>query len=200
MSLQSGDLRLSRTEGYVKHLTIGGVVLLLLCAGETRVEAQEVASSFDQLAALVQPGDAITVVEVTGRETKGRIWKLSRDALILGTPDGPRQLAEVDVAAISQRRDDSLKNGAIIGAVAATAYFATVGALLRDSDGGDVIVSSAIAGGVLFAGMGAAAGLGIDALIARRQVIYQKSPGGNSVSVFPLLGHGRRAAVITVKF
>jgi hypothetical protein len=101
---------------------------------------------------------------------------------------------------ISQRHGDSLKNGAIIGAVAATAFYVTVGALLRDSDGGEVIVSSAIAGGVLFAGMGAAAGLGIDALITRRQVIYQKSPGGNSVSVSPLLGHGRRGAAITVKF
>jgi hypothetical protein len=182
------------------NLTMAGAVCLFLCADATRVEAQGVASSFDQLGVLVQPGDKITVVDVTGRETEGRIWKVSRDALNLGTSAGPRQLAEVDVAMISQRRDDSWKNGAIIGAVAATAYYVTLGALLRDSDGGEVIVSSAIAGGVLFAGMGAAAGLGIDALITRRQVIYQKSPGGNSVSVSPLLGHRRRGAAITVKF
>jgi hypothetical protein len=43
----------------VKQLTIGGVVCLLLCAGGTRVEAQEVAPSFDQLAVLVKPGDTI---------------------------------------------------------------------------------------------------------------------------------------------
>jgi hypothetical protein len=63
-----------------------------------------------------------------------------------------------------------------------------------------VIVSTAIAGGVLFAGMGAAAGVGIDALIARRQVIYQKPGGGSTVSVSPLLGHGRRGAALSVKF
>ena len=74
------------------------VLFLLLCAGAIRAEAQGVASTFDQLAVLVQPGDEVTVVDVTGRETKGRIWKLSQDALILGTSAGPRQLGEVDVS------------------------------------------------------------------------------------------------------
>ena len=46
-----------------------------------------------------------------------------------------------------QRRGDSLTNGAIIGAVAGTAYFLTGLALLGDSDGGDVIVSTAVVGG-----------------------------------------------------
>jgi hypothetical protein len=184
----------------MKTLTVGGAVLLLLCAGGTRVEAQGVASSFDQLGVLVKPGDKISVVDVTGGEAEGRIGKLSRDALTLLTEAGPRQFGAVDVAKIRQRRGDSLTNGAIIGAVAGTAYFVTMGALLSDSDGGDVIVSTAIAGGVLFAGMGAAAGVGIDALITRRQVIYRKPAGENRVSVSPLFGHGRRGAAVTVKF
>jgi hypothetical protein len=181
----------------VKHLTI---VFLLLCAGGMRVEAQEVASSLDQLAVLVKPGDTITVVDVSGREIKGRIGKLSRDALILVTSAGPRQLGEVDVATISQRRGDSLKNGAIIGAVAGTAYFVTAAALLAGSDDGEVIIPTAIAGGVLFAGLGAAAGAGIDALISRRQVIYQKPAGRSRVGVSPVFGHGRRGAVVAVTF
>ena len=145
----------------MKHLKTGSVLFLLLCAGAIRAEAQGVASTFDQLAVLVQPGDKVTVVDVTGRETKGRIWKLSQDALILGTSAGPRQLGEVDVSMISQRRDDSLKNGAIIGAVAATAFFVTVGdAPSNDSDGGDVIVSSAIGGRCVVRGDGRSSRLG----------------------------------------
>lgn len=182
------------------NLKIAGAVLLLFCAGATRADAQGVASSFDELAGLVQTGDTITVVDASGAETKGRIWKVSRDALILGTSTGPRQLGQADVTLISQRRDDSLKNGAIIGAVATTAFYVTMGMLLQDSDGGDVIVSSAIVGGVLFAGIGAAAGLGIDALITRRQVIYQKPARRSSVSVSPLFGRGRRGAAVTVRF
>jgi hypothetical protein len=184
----------------VKHLTMGGAVCLLLCADGTRVEAQRVASSFDQLGVLVKPGDKVSVVDVSGKEAEGRIEKLSRDALTLVTPAGSRDLREVDVAQIRQRRDDSLKNGAIIGAVAGTAYFLTAAALLGDSDGGEVIVSTAFAGGVVFAGMGAAAGAGIDALITRQQVIYRNPSAENRVSVSPLFGHGRRGAAVTVKF
>lgn len=184
----------------MKALTIGGAVFLLLCAGGTRVDAQGVASSFDQLGVLVRPGDKVTVVDVTGREADGRIAKLSRETLTLITEAGPRQFGDAEVARIRQRRGDSLTNGAIIGAAAGTAYFLTMVALLGDSDGGDVIVSTAVVGGVLFAGMGAAAGVGIDALITRRQVIYQKPAGETRVSVSPLFGHGRRGAAVTVTF
>ena len=190
---------MNATEGNVKHLTIG-VVCVLLCAGGTSVHAQEIASSFAQLAVLVKPGDKITLVDVTGRETNGRIGKLSADALILVTSAGSRQLGEVDVAAITQRRGDSLKNGAIIGAVAGTAYFVTGLALLAGIDDGEVIIPTAIAGGVLFAGLGAAAGVGIDALISGRRVIYQKPAGRSTVSVSPVFGHGRQGAAVTVKF
>ena len=184
----------------MKQLTISGAVFLLLCVGGTRVEAQGVASSFDQLGVLVKPGDKIIVVDVTGRETEGRLRTLSRDRLTLVTAAGPRDLGEVDVALIRQRRGDSLTNGAIIGAVAGTAYYLTLAAILSDSDGGDVIVSTAIVGGVLAAGMGAAAGAGIDALITHRQVIYRKATGANRVSVSPVFGRGRRGAAITVTF
>jgi hypothetical protein len=196
----SGVLHLRHREGNVKALTTGGAVFLLLCAGGTRVEAQGVASSFDQLAVLVKPGDKISVVDITGREAEGRIGTLSRDALTLVTKAGPRVLGEGDVAQIRQRRDDSLKNGAIIGAAAGTAYLLTAAALLGDSDGGDVIVGPAVAWGVLFAGMGAAAGAGIDALITGRQVIYQKPGGGSRFSISPLFRHGRRGAEVSVKF
>ena len=184
----------------MKSLTIGGAVFLLVCAGGTRLEAQGVASTFEQLGVLVKPGDKISVVDVTGSEAEGRIGKLSRDTLTLVTKAGPRQFSELDVARIRQRRDDSLLNGAIIGAVAGTAYVLTALAVLGDSDGGDMIVGAAVAAGVMFAGLGAAAGVGIDALITRRQVIYQKPAGVNKVSLAPLLGHGRRGAIVTVRF
>jgi len=186
----------------MKHLMVGGLVILLLCvcAGGSQVAAQEVASSFAQLVVLVKPGDKIIVVDASGRETRGRIGELSRDALILVTSAGPRQLGEIDVTTIAQRRGDSLRNGALIGAAAGTAYFLTGIALLNDSDGGDVIVPAAVAWGVCFAGIGAAAGAGIDAMIARRQVIFHKPAGRSGVSISPMFGRGRRGAAVTVTF
>ena len=182
----------------MKHLTIG--VVFLLCAAATSAAAQEVASSFEQLAVLVKPGDKITVVDAAGGETRGRIGKLSPDALVLTTSTGSRQLTEIEVATITQRRGDSLRNGAIIGAVAGAAYFVTAAALLAGTDDGDVIIPTAIAGGVLFAGLGAAAGVGIDALISRRQVIYQTRASRSSATVSPVLRHGRRGVAITMRF
>jgi len=185
----------------MKHLTMDGAILLLfLCGGGSRVEAQGVASSFDQLGVLVKPGDSITVVEVGGSEIKGRVARLSRDRLTLQTAAGTRELGEPEVTLIRHRRGDSLKNGAIIGAIAGIAYFVTGAALLGDTDGGDVIVGTAIAGGLLSAGMGAAAGAGIDALITHQQVIYRRAVAGSRVGVSPLFGPGRNGVAITVTF
>ena len=184
----------------MKTLTIGGAVFLLLCTG-ARLEAQSVASSFDQLSVLVKPGDKIRIVDAAGAEADGRIGMLSRDTLTLVTRAGPRQLGENDVAQISQRRGDSLQNGALIGAAAGVGYglaLLTFAAAL--SDGGDVIPASVVTGMVVFTGMGAAAGAGIDALIARRQVIYRKPGSPGRIKVTALFGPGRRGAAITLQF
>jgi len=181
--------------------TIGAAVFLLLCAGATRVDAQGVASSFDQLSVLVKPGDKISIVDMTGREAEGRIGKLSRDELTLVTKAGARQLGERDVAKIRQRRSDSLQNGAIIGGAAGAGYGLAVLALLASTDdGGGPIPIGVVTGMVVFTGIGAAAGAGIDALITRRQVIYEKPGGGGQVSISPLFLDGRRGVAVSVKF
>jgi hypothetical protein len=185
----------------MKHLAVTGAVILLVCIVGTRVEAQGVASSFDQLSVLVKPGDEITVVDLAGREAEGRIGMLSRDRLTIVTGAGPREVGETDVAQIRQRRGDSLQNGAIIGAAAGAGYGLAVLALAMSmNDGGGPIPIGIVTGMVVFTGMGAAAGAGIDALITRRQVIYRKPAGENRFSVSPLFGRGRRGAAVTLKF
>jgi hypothetical protein len=174
------------------------LLLLLVCAN--RAAAQTVASTFDQLRVLVKAGDKISIVDAAGAEVSARLMTLSHDTMALDTESGPRLLGEADVVQIRQRRQDSLVNGAIIGAAAGTAYVVTALAVLSDSDGGDVIIASAIAGTVMFAGMGAAAGAGIDALIARRQVIFQRAASGGRVSVSPLVRRGGLGAVVAVRF
>ena len=116
--------------------------------------------------------------------------------------DTGRRISRVEELAISsgsfRRAGHRCETDRTVGV--GTAYFLTLAAILGDSDGGDVIVGTAIAGGVLAAGMGAAAGAGIDALITHRQVIYRKTTSENSVSVSPVFGRGRRGAAITVTF
>ena len=153
----------------MKHLT-SGMVCLLLFAGGTSVDAQELASSFEQLAVLVKPGDKITVVDVAGRETKGRIGKLSPDALILITSTRSRQLDKLEVAAITQRRDDSLKNGAIIGAIVGAVGLGAFGAFicnLYQEEGGASCLPDTLRVAAIGAAIGAGIGVAVDAALTR---------------------------------
>lgn len=184
----------------MQRLTVVCAAILLVCAGGTRADAQGVASSFDQLGVLVTPGDHIRVVDVAGRETAGRISQLSRDTLVLVTDAGPRQLGEADVATIRQRRDDPLKNGAVIGAVAGTAYGALGLLVARLTENTHLSVGRATTGVLFCTGIGAAIGVGIDALITRQRVIYQRPATGSSVSVSPFIGRGRRGVAVSVRF
>ena len=94
-----------------------------------------------------------------------------------------------------------MQNGAIIGGAAGAGYgLAMLAFLMSIDDGGGPIPAGVVTGMVVFTGMGAAAGAGIDALITRRQVIYRKPSGENRFSVSPLFGRGRRGAAVTLTF
>jgi hypothetical protein len=94
-----------------------------------------------------------------------------------------------------------LQNGAIIGAAAGAGYgLAVLAITMSVNDGGGPVPIGVVTGMAVFTGIGAAAGAGIDALIARRQVIYRKPPGENRFGVSPLFGRGRRGASVTLKF
>ena len=114
----------------MRSLTIGCAAFVLLLGGSARLEAQAIASSFDQLAFVLEAGDKISVVDIAGKESEGRVG----------------------------------------------------------------------IGGVIFAGLGAAAGAGIDAMIARQQVIYERSASGGWVTVSPIWGPERRGVAISVRF
>src|SRR5215208_2493140 len=101
MSLFPTGLRLGQQRALVTRLKTIAAVCLLLHGFATRLDAQELASSFEQLAVLVKPGDKITVLEASGTETSGRLQTLSRDRLMVATTAGPRPLTEADVVTIS---------------------------------------------------------------------------------------------------
>src|SRR5262245_60973119 len=92
------------------------VVLLLILSG-TAGEAQELAGSFDQLRVLVKTGDRIVVTDDGGLEIRGTITALSRSALVLAVDGTRRTFGDGEIAAIRQRRPDSLANGAKWGFV-----------------------------------------------------------------------------------
>ena len=98
---------------------------LILIPAEGVAVAQTIATSFNDLPALIKPGDTVFVTDVKGRSSTGRIGELMPTSLELTArrraPDGTEpfvtvaRLSEPDVRQIRVERRDSVVNGTLIG-------------------------------------------------------------------------------------
>jgi hypothetical protein len=184
--------------------TIRIVMMLGLCTVvPLAAAAQGIATSYQELRLLVRVGDKVTVTETSGQQVSGKITDLSAASLALMVDGRPRQWAETEVATISQRRSDSLANGAWIGLVSGAALPAIGLAIAVSQDDYDDDISGGEAAALIavYAGLGAAVGVGIDALISRRQVIFERrTASGVTFAIAPLVGPTRAAARVSLGF
>ena len=167
---------------------------LLIAASGTSAGAQT-AASFEQLALLVDSGDRITVTDSAGHERTGRVVDLSPSALGLVIDGVRRDFREAQVHTISQRRPDSLKNGAWFGFAVGAAIGATAFMPRYDITGG---YAAMVLG--LYAAAGTGIGVGLDALVRSRQVIYRSTGTARRVTVAPLLAGDRRGLAVALGF
>ena len=158
--------------------------------------AAQTVESFDRLALLVNQRDHITVTDRTGRELQGRLIDLSPASLSLFTDDGLRNLEETEVAVIRRRQPDSLKNGALLGAVSGAVV---AGVLMSDEGAGSQPGVYALFMS-LFGAAGAGIGIGLDAGYVRSQVIYTARRPTRRVAVSPLLSRHRRGVAVSLGF
>jgi hypothetical protein len=178
-------------------------VLFLVLALPAVASAQGIANSLQELRLLVRPGDRITVTDTAGQRVSGRIAELSPTSLALLVEGRRRDLAEAEVVTITHRHADSLANGALIG-LGVGAGFAAVGlALLANDDGydDDLGVGEAAAVVAIYGGIGAGIGTGIDALITRQRVIFERRGAPPvTLGVAPQFGPRRAGARLTLGF
>ena len=190
------------------------VPVALLLGAPLEVSAQVVATSFEELRALVKPGDTIDLTDASGRRTRGRLGELSASSLELLVrqtgPDGREtfvtkaRLSEGDVRQILLRRRDSLWNGTLIGMAVWLGIGAAPATILGCSEyeDSDPTVGSCAAAWGIFAGIGAGMGAGIDALITRRTTVYYQAPSKRSsgVQVSPLFSKSGTGIQMSVRF
>lgn len=136
------------------------------------VAAQGTAQSWPGLATAEL--STVYVLDDTGGEVSGRLLRLDPDSLVLLVGDTERRVDAARVRRI-EKRGDSLRNGAFIGAIvgAAMGVIVTGIADCPGSDPGGSCPGARAAGFVLSTGAYAAIGAGIDALIVGRTTLYE---------------------------
>ncbi len=161
--------------------------------------AQEPVRDFTQLNTRLKPGDKVWVTDAQGREVKGKIVSLQSDALALDS-DGAVTFPAGSIRAVREREADSIWNGAIIGGSAGALLGTGLGDFSGSWDWGDAAV-----GAVMIGGIGAAIGIGIDALIPGKKVVVYRAPapGGSPsarLSVAPFVTPRAEGVAIAYAF
>jgi ABC-type Fe3+-hydroxamate transport system substrate-binding protein len=175
-------------------------IVVLLTVAAPMAEAQTLASSFEQLQVLVKSGDTVSVTDSAGREMSGRITSLSPSSLVLLVDGVQRDLSESEVGMVRQRRQDSLGNGAKwglgIGAGLGLAAGLAIASEYSEARGAYIPILALVYGGI-----GAGVGAGMDALILSNQVIYFKPPRSSArVTVSPLVTPERKGVLFAFGF
>jgi len=182
------------TSQYQRALQVAALIALMTASAE----AQQLAGSFDQLLVLVKPGDTLTITDGTGQRMQGTLTQLSASSLVLDVSGALRQFQESDVNTIEKRGPDSLRNGALIGMAVGAGILGVGIAASANSSEGDASLFAF--GALVYAGVGGAIGIGIDALIEGRRVIYAGSNSTRTtLSISPVLHGGRRGVLMSVR-
>jgi len=144
--------------------------------------------------------ETVYVTDDSGAETTGRLLRLTPDSIVLLVNGAERQFDAARVRRI-QRRGDSLKNGAIIGAVVGVGMGLLAGGIAdcgRDDPGGGC-PGTRVAALLVSTGVYAAVGAGIDALIQGRTTLYEAPPSPAPASRRPSAHAFSRAAVVNLR-
>jgi hypothetical protein len=162
--------------------------------------AQEPVRDFSQLNTRLKPGDTIWVTDAQGREVKGRINSLAPDSLGVDA-GGFRTFSAGEVSMIQLRQGDSLGNGALIGL--AVGGVGTGLACLASTEGPDQ--NWCLLAALVYGGIGAGIGVGIDALIPGKKLVAYRAPRtpGSSqarLSIAPVITPRAKGVAVSFAF
>lgn len=161
----------------------------------------------EEIGRRVKEGQKVRITDDQGREWRGKIATLAPDTLALVMPD--RRQMDIGYGNIMRidRPHDSLANGALIG-LASGATFGFLSVIAEETaqcDPGSFFSCSDVSAGAyvvipaILGGLGAAIGVGIDALIRREPNLYQR--GGKAQVVFaPALGRDLHGFTVTLRW
>jgi hypothetical protein len=174
-------------------------ILVLAAWLESGVANAQQARSFEQLQMLVRQNDRITVTETGGPMIVGRVVELTDSTLQISTANAVRELSERDVLRITDRRPDSVGNGAKYGAIVG-AILGAVGAIAFAVDDYEDCTGCVVASVPIYTALGIGTGVAIDAMIVRERTIFTGLPTSARVFAKPVLSASNRGLSIGVSW
>jgi hypothetical protein len=163
-------------------------------------QAQDTASSFDQLRVLVKPGDTVTVTGNSGGVMQGRIVDLSSQALGLQVDGQRRELFVDDVRTITEQRHANLATGAKWGVGIGAGFGVLTMAAATSGYRCYNCMTWILMSGAVYGGIGAGIGVGIAATMEHQQVIFAKPGSSLKLSVAPMVGRDRKGLLLTARW
>ena len=131
----------------------------------------------------LQVGRKVAITDEQGDRITGRVTQLTADAITIEHARAARGVPFKQIVRVEEV--DDLKNGMLVGLGIGVALF-TLEAILARSDGFELTPAGYAVIGSIYAGLGAGAGAGIDALVGGNRTIYRRN-GSGRVSVAPTL-------------
>jgi hypothetical protein len=185
-----GSIDLAR-RGAALRVGAAFTIALLVACGSASAQ-----TAVDDLPNRVKQGQKVSVTDEHGRTVRGRIVDMTPDSLAIARGDGREEVQYARIVSIDTV--DELRNGALIGLGIGLGFF-MVDAALAASDGLTLNAAGYVLLGGVYAGLGAGAGAGIDALIGGNRNVYQRGRGAR-LSIAPSFGRDRLGAAIGISW
>ena len=171
------------------------LVNLALAVTSAGVASAQPAASLEDLK-LVKTATRVTVVDMQSGRFQGTIADASESLLLLRIGSEIRRFEAAEIRSVHIRKEDSLVNGTLLGAAVGGGVTSLL--FLDNECRDDQVCYKAVAA---YAGLGALAGLAIDALIHGTTVIYDAaSRSERPLRVVPMTGGGRRGIGVMIRF
>jgi hypothetical protein len=163
-------------------VVIAALMLLRLSSASAQTRQAPEPTTVEDFSTLAAPGTKVSVVDDAGHETRGRVLRFGPEALTIEVRRREVTIDRPNIAQIYQR-GDSLKNGALRGLVTGGLLGVFAGVTVQNCGlfayvrctAGDKASLAALFGGVLGA-FGTGIGVGVDALVTGRRLLYESSP------------------------
>jgi hypothetical protein len=163
------------------------------------VAGAQQARSFEQLQMLVRQDDRITVTETAGPVSVGRVVEITDSSLQIATANSVREFTERDVFRITDRRPDSVGNGAKYGGIVG-AILGVIGGIAFAVDDYEDCTGCVVAAVPVYTALGIGTGVAIDAMIVRERTIFTGVATSSRVSAKPVFSSSHRSISINVSW